>query len=658
MDVLSGDTRSEVDAGFRALPDPAPLPMPEQPLHAGRHRRTQPPSPPAPAGGEGRVTGAIRPLVLPSSPTWMGLRRLLVLGGAAAMTAGAAYEMYRVLAGSGLTALGAAMVLLFILLFGWIALACTSALAGFCSVLAGGGCRLGTGPDAPLPALSSRTALLMPVYNEQPARVMAALQAIDESLAHLRASEWFDMFVLSDTTEPDIWIEEEAAFLALRDRIGAHRRLFYRRRPHNTARKPGNIAEWVGRFGDAYPQFLILDADSLMTGEALVRLAGAMQRHADVGLIQTLPVIVGGATLLARLQQFAGRVYGPVIAHGIAWWHGAEGNYWGHNAMVRTQAFAACAGLPVLAGRRPFGGPIMSHDFVEAGLLRRGGWAVQMVPGLAGSYEASPPSLIDLAIRDRRWCQGNLQHAAVLPARGLHWISRLHLLTGIGSYVTAPLWLLFLLIGLLIAVQSHFVPFDYFPGGRTLFPRWPQVDPVRARWLFEVAMVVLLAPKVLGLLAALLRGPDRRGCGGAARLIAGAMIETVLAGLIAPVAMLTQTIDVLTILGGRESGWNPQRRDDGRVPPRDVLRRYLPHTLLGVALSLAAFWASPFLALWMLPVSAGLVLAIPLAAITGARTAGAALRRVGLLGIPEERDPPGVLLQAIDLSHAAQQVAS
>src|SRR6202042_2078774 len=230
-----------------------------------------------------------------------------------------------------------------------------------------------------------------------------------------------------------IWIAEEAGFLALRERTGGDARIFYRRRPRNTARKSGNIAEWMRRFGGAYQQFLILDADSLMPGETLVRLVGAMERHPDVGLAQTLPIIPGASTLFARMQQFAGRVYGPLIAHGIAWWHGAEGNYWGHNALIRTRAFAEQAGLPELRGRRPFGGHIMSHDFVEAALLRRAGWSVWMVPALAGSYEEGPPNVPDMAIRDRRWCQGNLQHMAVLPARGLYWLSRMHMLVGIGS---------------------------------------------------------------------------------------------------------------------------------------------------------------------------------------------------------------------------------
>ena len=446
----------------------------------------------------------------------MGLRRFVVIGGAVVLTIAGAHEMYLVFAVNGITALAIFMLALFLALFAWIALSFTSGLAGFCSMLAGGGCRLGTGPDAPLPHLAARTALLMPTYNEQPARIMAGLQAMWESLREAGAADAFDLFILSDTTDPQIWIAEEAGFLALRERTGADASIFYRRRPKNVARKSGNIAEWVTRFGGAYAQFLILDADSLMTGETLVRLAGAMEQHPDVGLIQTLPIITGAATLFARVQQFAGRVYGPLIAHGIAWWHGAEGNYWGHNAMIRTRAFAEQAGLPELAGRRPYGGPIMSHDFVEAALMRRGGWAVHMVPGVRGSYEEVPPTLTDLAVRDRRWCQGNLQHLAVLPTRGLLGVSRLHLLTGIGSYITAPLWLLFILTGILIAVQARFVPPDYFPQGKSLFPQWPVIDPVRAMWMFVGTMALLLVPKLLGCVTILLRRTERRGFGTAA----------------------------------------------------------------------------------------------------------------------------------------------
>jgi membrane glycosyltransferase len=608
-----------------SLPDPAPLDMPTQSLRG------------KPAA----------PRRLSSAPRLIGTRRFVVIGGAVVLTIVAMHEMYRVLAVNGLTPLAVVMLILFAALFAWIALSFTSALAGFVSLLTGGGARL-LRRDPAVP--TTRTALLMPVYNEAPIRVMAGLQATWESVqATGVAADMFDAFVLSDTTDPDTWIDEEAAFLALRARTNGYGRIFYRRRLRNTARKAGNIADWVTRFGAAYQQFLILDADSVMSGEALLSLVDAIERHPEVGLIQTLPIVAGGRTLFARLQQFAGRIYGPVIAHGIAWWHGAEGNYWGHNAIIRTRAFAAAAGLPELPGPKPFGGPILSHDFVEAAMLRRAGWAVYMVPALVGSYEGSPPSLTDLAIRDRRWCQGNLQHALVLPARRLHMISRLHLLTGIGSYITAPLWLLFLLSGILIAIQARFVPPNYFPAGRSLFPVWPVIDPVRAMWMFVGTMALLLVPKLLGFIVVALNRTLRRGCGGVLRLLGGIAFETVIAGLVAPVVMLTQTQHFIAILLGRDSGWNAQRRDDGSIPLRVTARQYRWHTLLGLALGGSAWAVSLSLALWMLPVVLGLALAIPLAAITAAPG-----RAGGLLQVPEATHPPDVLLRTAALVHACE----
>jgi membrane glycosyltransferase len=610
---------------FRGVPAEAPLEMPVQSL-----RRAP--------GGAGRPA---------SAPHGMALRRLLIVGAAILLTGFGAHEMYLVLAVNGPTPLAIVMLGLFVLLFAWIALSFTSALAGFVSLLGGGGRYLIPAETAP----ATRTALLMPTYNESPARVFAGLEAIVGSLGD---TGLFDIFILSDTTSAEVWIEEEAAFLRLRDRTGWHDRIFYRHRAKNIARKAGNIADWVTRWGGAYPQFLILDADSVMEGETLRRLVAAMEAHPDVGLIQTLPVIAGGTTLFARMQQFAGRVYGPLIAHGIAWWHGSESNYWGHNALIRTRAFADCAGLPELPGRKPFGGHIMSHDFVEAALMRRCGWAIHMQPGLVGSYEESPPSLADLSIRDRRWCQGNLQHAAVLPARGLHWISRLHLLTGIGSYITAPLWLLFLLSGILIALQARFIPPDYFPAGKSLFPQWPVIDPIRAMWVFIGTMGLLLLPKLLAAIAVLLHGEVRRGCGGTIRLLLSVVVETIVAGLIAPVVMLTQSVDVAAILMGRDSGWNAQRRDDGSIPLRETARRYRRHTALGLLLGGGAWAVSPSLALWMLPVVLGLALAIPLAAVTARRDLGLALRKVGLLRIPEEMHPPAALARAAALLAEAE----
>ncbi|MDQ1079830.1 glucans biosynthesis glucosyltransferase MdoH [Pseudoroseomonas cervicalis] len=611
------------------LPPEAPLDMPVQSLRARPARRQ---------GG------------IPSRPGGLWLRRLLVIGGAILLTAFAAREMWLVLNSGRPTPLQAFVLVLFVVLFAWIALSFTSAVCGFIRLLLGPDRRLGIAPDGPAPLPSARTALLMPCYNEDPARIMAALQAMHEELAAAGALDRFDIFILSDTTQPEAWIAEEAAYLALRERVtaqlGQAPRIFYRRRAKNIERKAGNIADWVRRWGAAYPQMLVLDADSVMESDIILRLADAMARHPDVGLIQTLPIIAGGNTLFARMQQFAGRVYGPLIAEGIAWWHGTEGNYWGHNAIIRTEAFASAAGLPELSGRKPFGGHILSHDFVEAALLRRAGWAVHMVPWLRGSYEESPPSLMDLAIRDRRWCQGNLQHAAVLPSRGLHWVSRLHLLTGIGSYITAPIWLIFLGAGVLMAIQARFIRPEYFPAGPTLFPAWPVVDPVRAMWVFIGTMALLLAPKLMAWFAMLFHARDRRGSGGAIRAFLSMLVETLVAGLLAPVTMLTQSVDVGAILMGRDSGWNAQKRDDGSVPFGQVARLYWKHTVFGLVFGGAAWLVSPYLALWMSPVVLGLALSIPLAALTARRSIGVGLRRLGLLLIPEERAVPPALARA------------
>ncbi|MER2176299.1 MAG: glucans biosynthesis glucosyltransferase MdoH, partial [Stenotrophomonas maltophilia] len=531
-----------LDAGRATLPAESPLPMPEQSLRDGQlqvqRQRT--------------------------SPRMIGLRRFYILGGTAAMTIAASRMMWKVLAVNGISVLEACLLVLFVGLFAWIALSFAGAVAGFLTAVFDRGYKLGIDPDAPLPTVHTRTALLMPTYNEDPRRLLAGLQAIYESVAETGQLANFDFYVLSDTRRDDVGQAEEEAFHALCDAVGGHDRIFYRRRGDNSGRKAGNIADWVRRFGGAYPQMLILDADSLMTGDTIVRLVAGMEHNPDVGLIQTLPAVVGGRTLFARMQQFGGRVYGPVIGRGVAWWHGAESNYWGHNAIIRTQAFAEQAGLPSLPGREPFGGHVLSHDFVEAALMRRGGWATHMVPYLKGSYEEGPPTLTDLLVRDRRWCQGNLQHAKVVGSKGLHWVSRMHMLVGIGHYFTAPMWAMLMLIGIAIPL---------FQGGIDLNEvlhlspgvYWRHQDETQVIRMFAITMVVLLSPKVLGYLAMLLEPVERRGCGGTIRAFISMLLETILAALMAPVVMYVQSRGVAEVLAGKDSGWDAQQRDDGGV---------------------------------------------------------------------------------------------
>ena len=420
------------------------------------------------------------------------LARIAVFGGAAALTAYGAREMYGVVAVGEITTLEWALVVLFVVNFAWIALAFASSVYGFVWLLRAP--RLG-----PLPQkLESRTAVVMPIYNEAPARVFAAVQATG-------LGDHFDYFFLSDTTNPDLWIAEERALLAMRERL-AGERVYYRRRRKNTARKAGNIADFVTRWGAAYPHMLVLDADSLISGATIVRLAAAMEADPDAGMVQSVPLIVNRNTFFARLQQFAARIAGPVIAAGLSAWMGRDGNYWGHNAIIRTRAFADHCGMPELPGKPPFGGHILSHDFVEAALMRRAGWAVYMLPTLGGSFEESPPSLIDLATRDRRWCQGNLQHSRLLFSSGLAFASRLHLVNGIMGYLASPLWMAQLLIGIVLVLQSRFIRPEYFTAEFSLFPTWPRFDYERALQLFELTIAVLLAPKIFGMVLA---GLDR-----------------------------------------------------------------------------------------------------------------------------------------------------
>jgi membrane glycosyltransferase len=582
-------------------------------------------------------------------------RRGCVLAGTAAVTAAGCYEMYQVLQVGGVTILESIILALFVLLFGWIAFSFTSAIAGFFVLLFRSKDDLGIDTRTALPAIESRTALLLPTYNEDAYRVLARLRAILESVEETGCASRFDWFVLSDTTDPAIWIAEEACFLRLRQEIGQAARIFYRHRPQNIGRKSGNIEDWVKRFGSGYECMLILDADSLMTGDTIVRLVAAMDNHPKVALIQTLPIVVNARTLFARWQQFAGRLYGPLIAAGIAWWHGSEGNYWGHNAIIRVRAFAQCAGLPELRGRKPFGGHILSHDFIEAALMRRGGWAIHMAPTLGGSYEECPPSLLDFAARDRRWCQGNLQHLAVLPARGFHWVSRLHLMTGIGSYLTAPLWLAFLVLGILVSLQAQFVRPEYFPKGFSLFPTWPAQDPILAAWVFVGTMAMLILPKLLAYVVMLTDREERRKFGGGFHVLAGIIAETFLSGLAAPVMMIFQSSAVGGILLGRDAGWQVQRRDDGAVSREDTLRKYSVPTLFGLAMAISAYAVSVPLLLWMMPVILGLLLAIPLATLSSAARTGSAS---SLFKTPEETSPPEVLRRANELANAWQRTES
>lgn len=599
-----------------ALPPESPLAMPTQALSRfdEQSRRT--------------------PVNTHPSPVFY---RLLTFGGGLLLTGYGTFEMYGVVSVTSVTLLQWLLLILFSINFSWIALAFCSALIGFFALLKK------PAPEVAIAPLTQRTALVMPVYNETPSRIFAALQAMIEEIERLGQGHAFDVFVLSDTTDSNVWIAEERTFLALRARVQTQMNIYYRHRPRNIGRKSGNIEDFVTRWGGAYPFMLVLDADSLMSGDCIIGLAHAMEHDPDAGIIQSLPLITNRNTFFARLQQFAARIYGPVIATGLALWSGREGNYWGHNAIIRTKAFADHAGLPILSGKPPFGGHILSHDFVEAALIRRAGWSVYMLPHLRGSYEESPPSLIDLSVRDRRWCQGNMQHARVIGAKGLTLPTRQHFATGIMSYLASPFWLAQLFVGILLVLQSTYVRPEYFTQQFSLFPSWPRFDAERALALFELTMGILLAPKFFGLILSILNKQERRACGGAIMLTLSAVLEILVSALVAPIMMLIQSGAVMQILFGRDTGWNPQRRDDGSIPLNDIIRRHRLHVALGVIVAITAFIISPSLFGWMSPTIIGLVLSIPLSAASSSLALGLTLKKLNLLLIPEEGEIPPVI---------------
>ncbi len=571
-------------------------------------------------------------------------RRSAFFGLTVLTAASATWMMWSILAANGLNDLDRAGLVLFFVLFLWISTSFWTAIAGFAVRLRGRDPAQLRLPAGAVGALRARTAVIMPIYNEDTARVAAGLESIWASIARLPERAAFDLFILSDTRDSRIGAAEEQTWAELVARHEAAGRIFYRRRPENRGRKAGNIADFITTWGAAYDYAVILDADSIMSGEALRELVRLMEAHPRVGIIQALPLPAGRDTLFARLLQFATRLSSPMLASGLAYWQLGESNYWGHNAIVRVRAFAACCGLPRLPGAAPFGGDILSHDFAEAAFMRRAGWQVWLLPIEHGSWEEIPSNVIDYAARDQRWAQGNIQHLGLLPARGLHWLSRVNLVSGVLSYLASPLWLLELLLSstviILQAVHGH----RYFlPGSYGLFPRWPHYRDGEIAALLTLTAVVLFLPKILAAVLALRDPALRRGFGGAARLGASVVLEQLFSVLLAPAMMLFHTAFVMATLAGRSVGWHAQERGDRRVGLGEALHRHVWHLLIGVVWGALILKLAPRYTGWLTPVLLGMILSVPLTMLTSSVRLGRWLRRHRLLLTPEETQPPAEL---------------
>ncbi|MFN3667684.1 MAG: glucans biosynthesis glucosyltransferase MdoH [Brevundimonas sp.] len=576
---------------------------------------------------------ADEPAPLPATSPVSIIRRRLILACLTAIVTGlAAIAPVVLYARHGFTTIEVLSLGLFLVLITAIACWFCSAAIGFW-VLATGREQddLKFAPHPPEPG--QRTALLMPLYNEDARAAFARLAQIDASLARLGVSEAFDIFVLSDSTRPEAADQERQAYLGFR--AHAHSRVFYRRREKNIERKCGNIAEWTRRFGGAYPFMLVLDADSTMAGETILRMVDAMERNPGIGLLQTTPTIIKGQTLFARVSQFSVRLYGRVAAAGLAWWAGSEAPYWGHNAILRTEAFASCAQLPILPGHEPFGGAILSHDTVEAALLRRGGWAVHVTAALDGSCEETPATMLDFIRRDHRWCQGNMQHLGLLRTRSLTVMSRTQMVMGFMAYFSSPLWLLSLIAGMVIQLQY---PVD---RGSFAYLLKPEFTPFMLATL--LSGVLLIGPKVMGGVLVLSRRGERRAFGGTKKILKGMGLEILLSALIAPIMMVASTKAILQVFRGHDAGWHSQERDADGVSWGAAFRSmgWQMTTGLGFCVGLCF---RPDLITWFAPVVLPLLFAAPLVVLTSRRRTGDAAARAGYLVIPDEA---GVSVSAI-----------
>ncbi|MEX0283141.1 MAG: glucans biosynthesis glucosyltransferase MdoH [Paracoccaceae bacterium] len=542
------------------------------------------------------------------------LWRVLAFSPAMVATLALAWVIYGWFADQGLTGIETVLLVLICFNFFWISFSVSTVALGLWSLLQPAHRPRG-GPVEPL-----RVALLMPIYNEVPWYVLGNARSMLEELRANGGPHEYAVFVLSDTRDDQIAAQEQESVLALRREMGDDIPLYYRRREMNTDRKVGNIADWVSRWGGDWPAMIVLDADSLMTGRAISRLTNALSRDPAAGLIQSFPQLIGAQSVFARMQQFASGVYGAALAEGVARWCGREGNYWGHNAIIRTEAFAGCAGLPRVRSLLRRDNLIMSHDFVEAGLLRRAGWGVRFLPRIRGSYEETPQTLIDHVQRDRRWCQGNLQHLNLLWSRGFAALSRFHLFHGAMGYLMSPIWFTLLVMWALIGPGQETSVLTYFHPDNPLMPTWPEMTETRHVLVILLMYAMLLAPKLLGVASLPLTGVRFREFGGGGRFALSFLSEVFLSILYAPILMVQQMIAVFRTLLGLQKGWTPQARMGGTYSLKTLTIAHVLETVSGVAL--CAGIVAGLVSLWLLPIAISLALAIPLSALSGVTIRG------------------------------------
>lgn len=502
------------------------------------------------------------------------------------------------------------------------------------------------GLDDTTSPVTARTAIVVPVYNEDPDRVIAHLRAVEASLADTGQDDAFEFFLLSDTRNPALAAEEERLFAAWRRSSDRPGRLHYRRRLDNARQKVGNLESFCHRWGHRFRYMVVLDADSLMSGEAILRLARLMERNPKLGILQSLVVGLPARSGFGRLFQFGMRHGMRSYTTGSAWWQGDAGPYWGHNAILRLKPFMEHCQLPRLEGEAPLGGEILSHDQVEAALMRAAGYDVRVLPVEGGSFEENPPTLLDFIKRDLRWCQGNMQYLGLL-----HWpvwrpLGRIQLALAVLMYLSAPFWIGFLFLGLIRLIVTGQDP----DAPMALPPEvWARMASSEGVALFATMMVITFAPKIMGVVDIMLSAEKRARYAGGPRMLAGSLAESVFGLFLAPIMAVAHTVFVASLFLGRRVIWNGQTRDPRAVAWHEAVRVLWPQTLIGLLFIYGlANWAPNALP-WAVPILGAWLLAIPFAVLSASPVLGRVLGRLGLCATPEEiAMPPEVraVLQA------------
>jgi membrane glycosyltransferase len=585
------------------------------------------------------------------------LRRYVYMLLSLLTAASGIYIMFDIFSANDLKLLEAFILILFGISFTWLSLAFWSGVFGFVlqmlqidPISLKSTKRLA--PDNT--PITARTAVVMPVYNEDTTRVIAGFEATLRSLEKTGEIDKFDFFLLSDTTDLSIAQAERDAWHLLSQRLGdLSQQVFYRRREKNTARKVGNLSEFCQRWGANYELMIVLDADSIMAGNCLLKMVRAMQANPRTGLIQTIPIPVRQTTFFGRFVQFAAVLYSPMLATGLAFWQTDVANYWGHNAIIRMRAFIDHCGLPTLAGKAPFGGDILSHDFVEAALLRRAGWDVFLLADLEGSYEEVPCNIIDYATRDRRWVQGNVQHLGIIKTVGLHPISRLHFLLGALAYMTSFVWMLMLVMSTVDAVVRAINANVYFTEVHQLYPTWPIAKTELIIALIVLTVALLMGPKLLGVIVTLTH--RRKQFGGTWAILKGTFIETLFAILIAPIMMVYHAYFVVSVLLGFKVNWDSQEREGRLLPWGECIARTSKMTLAALLWGYVTFIYAPIFFWWLLPVLTGLVLSAPLVRYSSSLNGGRNARASKIFITPNETNEDPVLTHMNELLAAPQE---